>query len=38
MVDFSGRLLLVSSRIQRYLVRQWIHVSVSLRRRGACWF
>ena len=25
------------SRIQRYLVRQWIHVSVSLRRRGACW-
>ena len=27
----------IYSRIQRCLVRQWIHVSVSLRRRGACW-
>ena len=34
---FLGEYLRIC-RIQRFLAQQWIHVYVSLRRRGSCWW
>ena len=36
-MDFFGRILLDMPYSALYLVRQWLHVSVSLRRRVSCW-